>query len=225
MAAALGVGPALALMFYTLREFTYPRVERPFFDDRKLFLMLAIGMVIGVIAYVIQSYFNLGFLLFALLFAVFEELIKLVILNMPRFNRKLDTAFYGYALGIGIGSTMAFGTVFYTISQYDGMGVVEWAATIVLAIQMVLLHSSMGGIIGAGSARGEVWGYFAQAALVHIGFNLLMAIPLNIDNIYIRWVGVLLATLLVVYYYVQVHRYVLPTIVKDALARMKIAKG
>ncbi|MDD1772821.1 MAG: hypothetical protein LUQ09_07865 [Methanomassiliicoccales archaeon] len=225
LAAALGVGPALALMFYTLRDYTYPKIERPFFDDRKLFLMLAIGMVIGVIAYVVQSYFNLGYLLFALLFAVLEELIKLVVLNMPRFNRKLDTAFYGYAFGVGIGSTMAFGTVFYTISQYDSMGALEWAATIILALQMVLLHSSMGALIGTGAARGEVWGYFAQAALVHIGFNLLMAVPLNVDNIYISWVGVILASLLVVYYYLQVHRYVLPAIIKDALARMKGAKA
>jgi len=73
LAAALGIGPALALMFWTLRDYTYPKVERPFFDDRKLFALLAVGMVIGVIVYVLQSYFNLGYLLFALLFAVFRS--------------------------------------------------------------------------------------------------------------------------------------------------------
>ncbi|HSA35259.1 MAG TPA: hypothetical protein P5202_01725, partial [Methanomassiliicoccales archaeon] len=60
LAAALGVGPALALMFWTLRDYTYPKVERPFFDDRKLFGLLAVGMVIGVVVFVLQSYFNLG---------------------------------------------------------------------------------------------------------------------------------------------------------------------
>lgn len=224
MAAALGVGPALALMFYTLRDYTYPQVERPFFDDRKLFLMLAVGMVIGVVVYVLQSYFDLGFILFALLFAVLEELIKLVILNMPRFSRKLDTSFYGFALGLGIGSTMAFGAVFYTMQQSD-MDLLAWITVLVLAVQMVLLHASTGALIGTGSARREMWGYFAQAGLVHIGFNLLMAIPLNFDNIIAAWAGVILATLLVAYYYLQVHRHLLPSVVKDALAAMKQAKA
>lgn len=224
MAAALGVGPALALMFYTLRDYTYPQVERPFFDDRKLFLMLAVGMVIGVVVYVLQSYFDLGFILFALLFAVLEELIKLVILNMPRFSRKLDTSFYGFALGLGIGSTMAFGAVFYTMQQSD-MDLLAWITVLVLAVQMVLLHASTGALIGTGSARGEMWGYFAQAGLVHIGFNLLMAIPLNFDNIIAAWAGVILATLLVAYYYLQVHRHLLPSVVKDALTAMKQAKA
>ncbi len=164
LAAALGIGPALALMFLTLRDYTYPKVERPFFDDRKLFLLLAAGMVIGVAVYVLQSYFNLGYLLFALLFAVFEELIKLIVLNMPRFARKLDTSFYGLSFGLGIGSTMAFGAVFYTLQQSDGLSVLGWLAVVLLGFQMVLLHASAGAMIGTGSARGEVWGYFAQAA-------------------------------------------------------------
>jgi len=225
LAAALGVGPALALMFWTLRDYTYPKVERPFFDDRKLFGLLAVGMVIGVVVFVLQSYFNLGYILFALLFAVFEELIKLVILNMPRFARKLDTSFYGLSLGLGIGSTMAFGVVFYAIQQAGELDALGWTTVIILAIQMVLLHASAGAMIGTGSARGEVKGYFAQAGLLHIGFNLLMAIPLNFDNIYLAWVGVILATLLVVYYYAQVHRHLLPAVIKGALKAMERAKA
>jgi len=225
IAAALGIGPALALMFWTLKDYTYPKVERPFFDDRRLFLMLAVGMVLGVIVYVVQSYFNLGLLLFALLFAVLEELIKLIILNFPRFARKLDTSFYGYALGLGIGSTMAFGSVFYTMQQSGGLSVGTWATMFLLAVQMVLLHASTGALIGTGSARGEMWGYFAHAGLVHIGYNLLMAIPLNVENSIMAWTGVILATMLVSYYYIQVHRHLIPSVVRDALSSMKRAKA
>lgn len=225
IAAALGVGPALALMFWTLKDHTYPAVDRPFFDDRKLFLMLAVGMVIGVVVYVVQSYFYLGYLLFALLFAVFEELIKLIILNMPRFSQKLDTSFYGYALGLGIGSTMGFGMVFNTIRQSGNTGIEVWATVFLIAVQMVMLHASNGAMIGAGAARGEMWGYFAQACLLHIGYNLLMAVPLNVDNFYIAWAAVILASLLTIYFYLQIHRHVLPSMVKEALQRMKKAKA
>jgi hypothetical protein len=223
LAAALGVGPALALMFWTLKEYTYPKVERPFFDDRKLFLMLAVGMVIGVVVFSVQSYFSMEFVLFALMFAVLEELIKMVILNMPRFQRKLDTAFYGYSLGLGIGSTMAFGAVFLTLSVVDDVGAAGWLVVLVIAMQFVLLHASTGALIGTGAARGEIWGYFAQAGLVHIGYNLLM-VPFFMGE----WWGYVtfgIATLLVAYYYLQVHRYLLPAVVKDALARMEGAKG
>jgi len=115
--------------------------------------------------------------------------------------------------------------VFYTLQQSDGLDALGWLTAIVLGFQMVLLHASAGAMIGTGAARGEVRGYFAQAGLLHIGFNLLMAIPLNFDNIYLAWVGVILATLLVVYYYLQVHRHLLPAVVKDALKAMQKAKA
>jgi nicotinamide riboside transporter PnuC len=126
---------------------------------------------------------------------------------------------------LGIGSTMAFGVVFSTIQQWDGLGIEEWLLVIVIGVQMVLLHASAGAMIGTGTARGEVRGYFAQAGLLHIGYNLLMAIPLNFDSVYLRWIGIILATLLVVYYYAQVHRHLLPAVVKDALKAMDKAKG
>ena len=36
IAGAIGFAPAILLMFYTLKNYTYPAVERPFFDDRKV---------------------------------------------------------------------------------------------------------------------------------------------------------------------------------------------
>ena len=82
-----GHAPAILLMFYTLKDYTYPKVERPFFDDRKVFFMLAVGHghrrrhVRASITSCFRHVISL--LVFALLFAVLEEMIKLVILNMP----------------------------------------------------------------------------------------------------------------------------------------------
>lgn len=221
LAAALGVGPALGLMFWTLRDYTYPKVERPFFDDRKLFLMLAAGMVIGVVTYSVRSWFPLEFLLYALIFAVLEPLIKLIVLNIPRFQLKLDTSFYALSFGLGIGSTNAFGAVFQSISVLDE--VQGWVLIAFIAIQFVCLHAATATIIGTGVARGEPWGYFAHAGLVHIAFNMLM-VPFFMA---LNWgyVTFALATLLVIYYYLQVHRHLLPSVVEDALKAMKKAKA
>ena len=95
IAGAIGFAPAMILMFWTLRDYTYPKVEKPFFEDKKAFGLFAVGMVIGVIIYSAQSWFALDLVLIALLFALVEELVKLMILNFSRFQRKLDTSFYG----------------------------------------------------------------------------------------------------------------------------------
>jgi len=220
LAAALGVGPALALMFWTLRDYTYPKVERPFFDDRKLFLMLAVGMVIGVITYSVRSWFPMEFVLYALIFAVLEPLLKLIILNIPRFQMKLDTSFYALSFGLGIGSTTAFGAIFQSISVLDH--VYGWILIMLIAMQFVFLHASTATLIGTGVARGEPWGYFAHAGLVHVAFNMLM-VPFFMG---LDWgiATLAVATLLVAYYYVQVHRHLLPSVVRDALKAMQRAK-
>src|SRR5512137_1194334 len=109
-AAVAGFGPAMALLFFTLRNYTYPRVEKPYFDDRKMFGFFALGIVLGMVIFAFESwgstmasaYTVLGLVLG---FAVMEELLKLIILNFPRFQRKIDTAFYGLSLGLGIAAT------------------------------------------------------------------------------------------------------------------------
>ena len=109
IAGAIGFAPAMILMFWTLRDYTYPKVEKPFFEDKKAFGLFAVGMVLGVAIYAAQSWFPLQVVYVALAFALVEELVKLMILNFPKFQRKLDTSFYGLAIGLGIGSTMGFG--------------------------------------------------------------------------------------------------------------------
>ena len=85
IAGAIGFAPAIALMFYSLKNYTYPAVERPFFDDRKVFFMFAVGITIGVIIAAVHYIFEGGgaesYILYAILFALIEELTKFVILN------------------------------------------------------------------------------------------------------------------------------------------------
>ncbi|MCU0862009.1 MAG: hypothetical protein MUE65_06800, partial [Methanomassiliicoccales archaeon] len=77
IAGAIGIGPALALMYWTLKSYTYPSVEKPFFDDRRVFGLLAVGMVLGVLLYAVQQFFPMDQVLYALVFALIYELVKL----------------------------------------------------------------------------------------------------------------------------------------------------
>jgi RsiW-degrading membrane proteinase PrsW (M82 family) len=223
LAGVVGIAPALALMYWTMSRYTYPKVDKPFFDDRKVFSMFAVGMVIGVIVFGIQSWFPLDVLYVALAFALVEELLKLVILNMPRFQRKLDTAFYGLSLGLGIGATMAFGAAFSIIATADQMSPLDWVLILVLAVQFVTLHASTGATIGTGVAKGYPFEIFTQAAMVHIAYSLLMVAFFAVAEPW-WYVTVPVATVLLVSYYLYVHYRLLPSLVEEALSEMK-SKG
>jgi hypothetical protein len=223
IAAAIGIGPALALMYWSLRSYTYPKVKQPFFDDRVVFTYLAIGLVIGVIIYASQSYFDMSFILFALLFAVLEEMIKLVLLNLKRFRGKLDTSFYGLTIGLGIGGAMGFGAVFQSLPVLNfgetSVAVLNAGIIVVLAVQFCLLHGSTGALIGVGVARSMPFSYFSQAVLYHLAFNLLMigfywplSVPLN-------YVALIAATSVAGYSYWRVHSRLLPDLISKAVDR------
>ncbi|MDD1769979.1 MAG: hypothetical protein LUO79_02740 [Methanomassiliicoccales archaeon] len=224
IAGAIGLGPALFLMYFTLRSYTYPAVEKAFFDDRGIFLFLAIGLIIGVLFWFVEFGFYMGDVLVALLFAVIEELVRLVILNFKRFHRRLDTMFIGLVLGLGMGGAIATGTVFATISSLAGLiNAGDIAILVVISIQLCTLGGATGATIGAGVAKSIPFSYFAQATMVHIAVNLIMI------GFYTFALGGLLnvvflaiATIIPVYYYWYVHSRMIPSIVQSEVNRFGV---
>jgi hypothetical protein len=219
-----GFAPALALMFLTLRDYTYPRVEKPFFDDRKLFAFFALGVVLGMVLFAFESWGQVvsadeTIILLIVGFAAMECLMKLVILNFPRFQRKTDTAFYGLSMGLGISSTFTFASIYVSAASLDAVTVVDMTAFSLLGIQLVLLHGSTTAFIGVGVARGEVKPYLAEAMLVHIAYNLFM-IPFFMFEVFkepLNLLGLVAATAIVVYAYHKVWSLSLPVLVQDSL--------
>jgi len=223
IAGAIGFAPAMILMFWTLRDYTYPEVEKPFFEDKKAFGLFAVGMVLGVAIYAAQSWFPLQVVYVALLFAIVEELVKLMILNFPRFQRKLDTSFYGLTIGLGIGSTMGFGAAYVALHFVESVSAWTLLIVVLLAIQLVLLNASTGATIGVGVARGAPWAFFAQATLVHLTYNLLM-IPFYTNPDAFGYAGFFVALAILVGYYIYVHARMLPKVVEDGVS-MLVAKS
>ncbi|MDD1773476.1 MAG: hypothetical protein LUQ14_02500 [Methanomassiliicoccales archaeon] len=219
IAGAIGFAPAMILMFWTLRDYTYPKVEKPFFEDKKAFGLFAVGMVLGVAMYAAQSWFPLQVVYVALAFALVEELVKLMILNFPRFQRKLDTSFYGLAIGLGIGSTMGFGAAFVGLHFVESVSAWTMLIVVLLAVQLVLLNASTGATIGVGVTRGAPWAFFAQATLVHISYSLLMILfYMNPDVL--GYAGFFAALAVVVGYYIYVHSRMLPKVVEDGISSL-----
>ncbi|HEY3419334.1 MAG TPA: hypothetical protein VGK23_02135 [Methanomassiliicoccales archaeon] len=227
IAGAIGFAPAILLMFYTLKNYTYPAVERPFFDDRKVFFMFAVGIMIGVVLASINYLFVTGdaysLIIFGILFALLEEMAKFVILNLRRFLQKLDTTFYGVTLGLGIGSTTGFGAAFFALTALNGQGgPLDYVFLVLLAIQLVLLHGATATTIAIGSARGNPWPFLMQAIMVHVAVNLLM-VPYYLAEKPLGFISFAIALGFLAMYYRHVSKTMIPDVVSEALSRMRHA--
>jgi len=222
-AAAAGFGPALALLYFTLKDYTFPGVEKPYFDDRKMFAFFALGVVLGMLIFAFEnwgSYIAGVETLLALIlgFAAMEELMKFVILNFPRFQRKIDTGFYGLSMGLGISSTFTFATVYVFLQDATNPGALEIAIVCLLGFMFVLLHGSTTALIGIGIARGDAKAYFAEAFLVHVVFSLFYESFFIVELIQppFNLLGLAAAAAVVSYEYIKVHRFSYPALVRDA---------
>lgn len=219
--AAAGFAPSIGLLYFTLRDYTYPKVEKPFFDDRKLFAFLALGIVIGMVLFALESYgqgSSSGETVVAvvLVFAVFEELLKFIILNFPRFQKKVDTAFYGLSLGLGTAMTFTFASVYVSLLDLAEPTAFEIVVFSLLGLQYVFLHGATTATIGIGVARGQARGYFTQALLMHLSYSLLMIPFFAASEFVLQMAGVVLASAVVVYGYYRMHSLLLPVFIRDA---------
>ena len=219
--AIAGFGPSMALLYFTLKDYTYPKVEKPFFDDRKVFAFFALGIVLGMALFAVEFYGQESsseetVVAVVLVFAVLEELLKLIILNFPRFQKKVDTAFYGLSMGLGMAATFTFSSVYFSLLSLESPGALEIVVFSLLGVQFVLLHGATTAMIGIGVARGQVRGYFTQALLLHISYSLLM-IPYFVSSDFVlQMAGAVLASVVVIYGYIRMHTLLLPVLIRDA---------
>jgi hypothetical protein len=218
IAAAIGFAPPIALMLWTLGEYTYPKVEKPYFSDPTLFGLFAIGIVIGVVLYAVSLFISPAY---ALVGFLLEESVKLLIINLPRFQRRADTPFYAFGLSAGMASAIAFGLVNRALA---GVGLDPFAIVIMIIYSMMtaFLQISTGTTIGMGVARGTPWPFFGQAVVVHLAYVLLLA-PFSTaltNDMLLSYILFAVAFVFVATYYYYVHKRFLPAYVKEALAKM-----
>src|SRR3972149_5412377 len=159
-ALLLGIGPALAVLWVSLRRFDRPHVSKSLFDDRRVFSSLAVGMVFGVFASALNVLLprsNLaGSLLVLAVVLLFEELFKLVYLNRRSYQGRFDTTFYGVTLGVGAASTAVWGGQDFLLP-----GVIVPLALISLGLSLV--NATTGSFIGLGASRGQMLRPLARA--------------------------------------------------------------
>ncbi|MFQ5837942.1 MAG: hypothetical protein ACE5HJ_04090 [Thermoplasmata archaeon] len=217
-AAAVGIGPALLLMFYSLRRYEYPYVKKALFRNDRLFLSFAIGMIFGVASAVLFNAFRIELFTTALIvllaMALFDESFKLVYLNLKTFQKKFDTVFYGSSLGLGMAATFSMALAFQTfVNPTDPFNPIGVLLLVTLSIALNSLHFFTGTIIAAGSAKGRLWRSYLQSLGSRTVFALLMApflAPSQVANRAVLVAFLLAATAFALFLFWEAHSLVIP---------------
>ena len=221
LAMVLGIGPALAMMYLIVRNYTYPKVEQPFFSDASFFLLFFVGLVAGSALFFAMRV--LGFasnIIYMVLMSVIEVMAMVVIMNLKRFRGKSDSVFYGYALGLGIASGMSMGICYSMAVLLGDIGLdASIVILFVIAITIVLIMGACGTNVGEGIARHRVMEFALQALLLLVAYNMLLTgLIQNGDSggVMFYACAILMVVLSVAYFY-RTLMIKLPGVVREVL--------
>lgn len=219
LAMVLGIGPALILMYLGARNYTYPRVEQPFFSDPRFFMLLVVGMIAGSVLFFALRV--LGFttnVVYMVLMAVIEVMAMVVVMNLKRFRGQSDSIFYGYALGLGMSCGLSTGIVFVVASTIETIDA-SVAVIVLMSVSFSLMLGAVGTTVGEGIARHRVMEFALQAAIPAIIFNILLWVlfqnPEDYGTLYYVCLVVMVAVSAYMFYRTMYQR--LPQIVREVL--------
>ncbi len=162
----IGIIPALFILYFTLGGYE----EK--FQDKYIFLTFLGGIGMGTLVYALEIWFLTAFqgvvlgvvdtmLLFPLFLSFFEHLAKLVVLNLPRFQKDEGVVLYGASLGLGFASVAGV----IVTQQVDSLFSVEGGYRALLAVGMLLLSCATGMWLGVGVAMRRRMRYLGLATL------------------------------------------------------------
>ncbi|MFO7676792.1 MAG: protease PrsW [Thermoplasmatota archaeon] len=164
----LGVIPALILLYLSLKDY------EGMYKDKTIFLTFVVGIVLGFIAAFVQSltFFSL---ISIVLICSFDQLLKTIILNIGRFQKKIETPIYGLCLGLGFGSSF---TPFYIIAFSR---LIPTQASILFLVGigsfgLILFHGATGAYVGYGIYVGKLFKYLIKAIVFQLPLNFLVGL-------------------------------------------------
>lgn len=229
ISSVIGFGPALFVMFFSLRKYAYPHMEGSCFEDRKVFFTLAIGMVFGTVIFTLERllypYFmwegGLDFVMFMLIFVLafvfVEDLSKFVLLNFKGYRGKFDSVFYGIAFGAGYAATAMVGYIYISTSGDEvSLTAMDWTGLALLSIATTLIHTSVGALLGQATSQKLGLRGLPIAIIPHIIFNLLMFPWFYTDKIWYSLAFLIPVTVLI---YQGIYFHTIPETLPDEITR------
>lgn len=194
ISSGLSVIPA-AILIYLLLRHVYHKI-----DDKRLYFMLGMSLIAGVAVGLFQTLLGseagrndiIVIVMIALLFSLFENLVKVVLLNLKRFRQRPETTFYGASFvitGAMVASLHGFRIFRYMDSSPSannttgldlpgGAGLEPYyiAGFIMLLFGSIFYHGAMGIMNGYFSSKGRFWtlSHLLRVVAFSFPFNFLL---------------------------------------------------
>ena len=181
VAGILALAPTLILMYVLLRKYTYPYVERPYFSDPTFFILFAVGLIAGVVMFLVYSYL-IGNIIATVVYAIIQVMVPLMVMNLKRYRGKTDSVFYGLGFGLGAGGSTAVGFIYYLSSSADRLGdsmdAAGWVFLFVVGLSMIMQYTAVGTTVGEAIARHELTQFGVQAMVYNVVYWIVFTIML-----------------------------------------------
>jgi len=163
----LGIIPALILLYISLKGYG------GHYKEKNIFLTFVVGIILGFFAAIARSFTLPLVIAYIILFALFEQLFKTMILNIGRFHEKRETTIYGLSLGLGFGSVFT-PFLIIAVSSLITSDVYALSLIVIGSLGIILFHGATGACIGYGIYAGELTKYLLAAMIVQIPFNFII---------------------------------------------------
>jgi hypothetical protein len=210
----LGIIPALILLFISIKG--YEKTTK----HKNIFLAFIGGIIIGFIATILEIYTGDVPIYIIVLFPVFEELFKTIILNIGRLQEKPETVIYGLTLGLGMGAVATSASILRGTLQagdYLGLGLV-----VLGSCGIIMLQGGTGVLIGFGVYKGKLTHYVTLAVVLHIMcFAGLFVVQVSLNNITVI-VTYLLIVGLIIYWFATMK--IMPRLLTESQRRKRTQK-
>ncbi len=183
LSAGIAIIPT-AFFIYISLKLVYYKLE-----DKKLYFMLGLALFAGVLVGVFQAFMGdyvrgsgelFIIIAVAVLFSLFENLLKIVLLNLERFRTKPETTFYGVCFSL-TGSMVVAYTMMSTLRYYDKFDFdIEnpylWVSFFLFLFAAIAYHAAMGIYNGYYSSIGRFWtfSHISRVTLISLPFNTLI---------------------------------------------------
>jgi len=184
IASIIGIIPAIVLLYNLLKKYERPYVEFALFDFSKVGLAFIIGLFAGVgvaigryVFYevVTASEYVEAVILMLMFFPVFEEMLKLIILNTKFLRRKFDTVFYGISLGISIGlmDFISYAMIMLSTTNLSANPAII-GILLLTAMNFIFINAFTGAVIAYGVSVRKIWEHLVRAVIFNAINNFLL---------------------------------------------------
>ncbi|UCH72565.1 MAG: protease PrsW [Thermoplasmatales archaeon] len=216
----LGIIPALFLLFISLKGY------EGLYKEKNIFLTFVVGIVLGFIAAFVQSVTFALAIIYIILLAFFDQLIKTIILNLGRFHKKKETVIYGMSLGLGFGSSF---TPFLIIAVSSIITNDVYVLTLIAigSLGIILFHGATGAYIGYGIYVGKLIKHLLYVIIFQLPFNFILGMMIAYSDAETLDVQFVFVASLIIYgtvVFCYVIKNIMPKIIQKSKRRIKKRK-